>query len=93
MEPVCHFDLRLDFGSMPACMAGFIRSITKTVSAGAVVRGTRNPLSLRIVTCNFSTVIRVKNIVDTIFFTPDVFAAGRLQTSCNPSPFSPARKR
>ena len=26
----------------------------------------------------------MKNIVDTIFFTPDVFAAGRLQTSCDP---------
>ena len=26
---------------------------------------------------------RVKNIVDTIFFTPDVCASGRLQTSCD----------
>ena len=36
---------------------------------------------------------RVKNLVDTRFFTPDVFAAWRLQTSSDPSPFSPARKR
>lgn len=27
---------------------------------------------------------RVRNIVDTIFFTPDVCAAERLQTSCDP---------
>ena len=38
------------------------------------------------------TLERVKNIVDTIFFTPDVCAAGRRQTSCDLSPFSPARK-
>jgi hypothetical protein len=28
---------------------------------------------------------RVKNIADAIFFIPDVFAAGRLQTSCDRS--------
>jgi hypothetical protein len=32
----------------------------------------------------YNTDIRVKNIVDTIFFTPDVFAAERLQTSSDP---------